>query len=164
MYHRVTKAERRLIRRWGQEGCGIREIARRLGRSASSISREIRRNTGGRGYRTQQADWRARARAARCVPRRFTEEIRVRAERWLREEGWTPQIICGRAREQGLACVCKETLYQHIYADAKAGGTLWTFLPRARRKRWPRCPRLDGRGRGRLLNQRELLGNKAGVY
>jgi hypothetical protein len=30
---------------------GQRELARRLGRAASSISRELSRNTGGRGYR-----------------------------------------------------------------------------------------------------------------
>ena len=156
MYHRVTREERRLIHRWRQEGHGPREIGRRLGRPAGSVTREVQRNTGGKGYRHQQADEMARARAVRCVPRRFTEEIRLDAERWLREEGWTPQIICERARLEGRAHVCKETLCQHIYADARADGLLWTFLPRARRKRWPRCPRLDGRGRGRLLNQRRI--------
>ena len=156
MYHRVTGEERRSIHRWRQEGHGPSEIGRRLGRPTSCITREVQRNTGGNGYRYQQADEMARARATRCVPRRFTEEIRLDAERWLREEGWTPQIICERARLEGRAHVCKETLYQHIYADAKAGGRLWTFLPRARRKRRPRCPRLDRRGRGRLLNQRRI--------
>ena len=156
MYHRVTGEERRLIHRWRQEGHGPREIGRRLGRPASSVTREVQRNTGGNGYRHQQADEMARARATRCVLRRLTEEIRLDAERGLREEGWTPQIICERARLEGRAHVCKETLYQHIFADAKAGGRLWTFLPRARRKRRSRCPRLDGRGRGRLLNQRRI--------
>lgn len=156
MYHRVTGEERRLIHRWRQEGHGPREIGRRLGRSAGSVSREVHRNTGGNGYRHHQADELARARASRCVPRRFTEEIRLEAERRLREEGWTPQIICERARLEGRAHVCKETLYQHIYADAKAGGRLWMCLPRARRKRWPRCPRQEGRGRGCIPNQRRI--------
>jgi len=50
-YKRMTEADRRHIHRWRQEGDGQRELARRLGRAASSISRELSRNTGGRGYR-----------------------------------------------------------------------------------------------------------------
>jgi len=49
-YKRMTEADRRQIHRWRQEGDGLRELARRLGRAASSISRELSRNTGGRGY------------------------------------------------------------------------------------------------------------------
>ena len=43
-----------------------------------------------------------------------------------------------------------------IYCDAKAGGDLWTCLPRARRKRRRRCPRQAGRGRGKIPNQRMI--------
>ena len=50
-YKRRTEADRRQIHRWRQEGDGLRELARRLGRAASSINRELSRNTGGRGYR-----------------------------------------------------------------------------------------------------------------
>lgn len=154
-YKRVTAEERRLIHRWGQEDYSIREMARQLGRAPSSISREIRRNTGGKGYRHKQAHEKAQARAWRPVRRRFTEDIKLEAERLICV-GWTPEMISGRARMEGRAWVCKETIYQHIYADAKAGGMLWTYLPRARRKRRRRCPRLDGRGRGRILNQRMI--------
>jgi len=49
--------------------------------------------------------------------------------------------------------VCKESIYQHIYCDAKAGGDLWTCLPRARRKR---CRRQAGRGRGKIPNRRTI--------
>ena len=38
----------------------------------------------------------------------------------------------------------------------KAGGKLWEYLPRARRKRRRRCPRQEGRGRGRIPNQRMI--------
>jgi transposase, IS30 family len=152
-YNRVTQTERKLIYRWSRVGYGIREIARRLGRAASSISRELRRNRGKKGYRPKQAHWKAQERAKRSGPRRFTAAVRLEAEQRLRE-GWTPEIISGRARLEGRAWVCKETIYKHVYADAKAGGELWRVLPRAHRKRRRRCPRQDGRGRGRIPNQR----------
>lgn len=154
-YRRVTEDERRHIYRWRQEGHGVREMARRLGRAASSISREIRRNTGGRGYRPKQANGLAKRRAERPGPRSFTEEVRADAEEKLKQ-GWTPEIISNRARLEGRASVCKETIYKHVYADAKAGGDLWTHLPRAGRKRRRRCPRKEGRGRGRIPNQRMI--------
>jgi IS30 family transposase len=50
-------------------GCGVREIARRLGRSPSTISRELRRNAATRGggleYRATTAQWHADRRARR---------------------------------------------------------------------------------------------------
>src|SRR5208337_3291321 len=121
-YKRMTAEERTLIYRWGQEGQKQREIARLLSRNPGSISREIKRNTGLRGYRPKQAHEMAQAHA----------EARLK-------EGWTPAIIGGRARLEGRPWVCAETIYTHIYADAKAGGTLWKNLPRAKRKRRRRC-------------------------
>ena len=38
--------------------------------------------------------------------------------------GWTPERIGERARLEGHPWVSKETIYKHIYADARAGGTL----------------------------------------
>jgi IS30 family transposase len=154
-YKRVTEEERRLIYRWRQDNESVREMGRRLGRAASSISREVERNTGGRSYRPKQAHEKAQERAMRPGPRSFTEEVRADAESRLRE-GWTPEIISERARLDGRASVCKETIYKYIYADAKAGGDLWEKLPRARRKRHRRCPRHDGRGRGKIPNQRMI--------
>jgi IS30 family transposase len=81
--------------------------------------------------------------------------VRLDAEARLKD-GWTPEIIGQRARLEGRAWVCKETIYKHIYTDAKNGGTLWTNLPRAHRKRRRRCPRQEGRGRGRIPNQRMI--------
>lgn len=152
-YKRMTEEERWCIYRWSQEGQRPNEIARRLGRAASSISRELLRNRGKKGYRPKQAHWKATEKAKRPGPRRFTEAVRLEAEARLKE-GWTPEIISQRARWEGRAWVCKETIYKHIDADAKEGGTLWKSLPRAHRKRRRRCPRQDGRGRGRIPNQR----------
>jgi IS30 family transposase len=161
-YERVTKTERNLIRMWRQAGYGQREIARRLGRAASTISREIVRNTGRCGYQPRQAHRMAQERARRPGPRRFTEEVKRDAEERLRD-GWTPEMISGRARLEERPWVCKETIYKHVYADAKAGGDLWRHLPRAHRKRRRRCARDDGRRRGRIPNQRMIDARPAEV-
>jgi len=155
VYTRITEEERTLIHRWIQEGEPQSEMARRLSRNPGSISREIGPNTGLRGYRPTHAHEKANAQAKRAGPRRFTDEVRTDAEARLKE-GWTPAIIGGRARLEGRPWVCAETIYQHVYADAKAGGTLWKNLPRAKRTRRRRCPRQDGRGRGHIPTQRRI--------
>lgn len=159
-YNRITEAERNQIYAYKQAGNGNNEIARLLNRNKGSISRELSRNTGERGYRPQQAHQKARERARRPGARRFTPAVRQDAEAKLRA-GWTPEMICGRARMEKRAHVCKETIYKHIYADAKTGGTLWTHLPRAKRKRKRRCPRNDGRGH--IPNRRMIGERPAGV-
>jgi IS30 family transposase len=59
----LTFAEREEIALWRVGGLGVREIARRLGRAASTISRELRRNAATRGgnldYRATTAQWHA---------------------------------------------------------------------------------------------------------
>jgi IS30 family transposase len=154
-YKRITKEERIFIYRWGKEDKSINEMGRLLGRAPSSISREISRNTGGKSYRPKQAHEKSREKAKRPGIRQFTEEIRIDAETRLKY-GWTPDIISNRAKLEGRPYVCKETIYKYIYADAKKGGNLWTNLPRSKRKRRRRCPRVEGRGRGKIPNQRMI--------
>jgi IS30 family transposase len=64
----LSFAEREEIALWRAQGLGAREVARRLGRAASTISRELRRNAATRGgaleYRATAAQWHAE-RAAR---------------------------------------------------------------------------------------------------
>ena len=62
--------EREEISRGLASGLSIRQISRRLGRAASTVSREIGRNGGVQGYRAAQADaraWRGARRPQRCL-------------------------------------------------------------------------------------------------
>jgi DNA-binding CsgD family transcriptional regulator len=65
----LSFAEREEIALLGARDCGVREIARQLGRSPSTISRELRRNAATRGgrleYRATTAQWHADRRARR---------------------------------------------------------------------------------------------------
>ena len=62
-------AEREEIALWRAQGVGVREVARRLGRSASTVSRELRRNAATRGgnldYLASTAQWHAERAACR---------------------------------------------------------------------------------------------------
>ncbi len=83
----LSFAEREEIAILKARGCGVREIARRMGRSPSTISRELRRNaatrSGGFDYRATTAQWHADRRARRpkaaklaCSPtlRRYVQD------------------------------------------------------------------------------------------
>mgnify|MGYP006290679525 FL=1 len=154
-YKRINATERRLIYEWRKDGLNPSEIARRLSRSKSSIYREISRNSGQKGYRYKQEQRKAEARAKRGGDRTFTEEMRqeIRKKTPL---GYTPEMIHGRAQLEGRDMVTHERSYQFIYEDARQGGTLWKYLPPAKRKRKRRCPRDDTCGRGKIPNKRSI--------
>jgi IS30 family transposase len=75
-------AEREEIALLRAEGCCVREIARWMGRSPSTISRELRRNAATRGgrldYRASVAQWHAEQRAKRPKPAKMAVNERLR--------------------------------------------------------------------------------------
>ena len=78
----LSFAEREEIAILHARGCGVREIARSLGRSPSTISRELRRNaatrSGGCEYRDTTAQWHADRRAQRPKTAKLTANDRLR--------------------------------------------------------------------------------------
>ena len=78
----LSFAEREEIALLRAQGWGVREIARRLGRSPSTISRELRRNAATRGgrleYRASTAQWHADRRARRPKPAKLAVNAELR--------------------------------------------------------------------------------------
>jgi IS30 family transposase len=78
----LSLREREEIALLSATGCGVREIARRVGRSASTISRELRRNAATRGggldYRATTAQWHAERRARRPKTAKLAANPRLR--------------------------------------------------------------------------------------
>jgi IS30 family transposase len=78
----LSFAEREEIAVLKAAGCGVREIARRIGRSASTISRELRRNAATRGggldYRATTAQWHADRRSRRPKPAKLAANAALR--------------------------------------------------------------------------------------
>lgn len=134
-YTHLTQDERYQIHAFRRVGLKAAEIARELNRSASTISREVKRNRGGHGYRSKQAHDRARRRASqsRCR-RRIQPRQWVGIEQLIRQD-WSPEQIALRAATDGTLKISHSWIYRHIEADRDAGGELYKHLRRANLKR-----------------------------
>ena len=119
--------------------CSFRGIARDLGCSRSTIIREIRRNSGCRGYRVKQADRLAckRRHLASCLPRKVGESL---------AQQWSPERIAGRLRLDDVVSVSPSWIFRHVWSGRAGDGTLYRNL-RRRGKKANRRSR-DGAGRG----------------
>jgi IS30 family transposase len=142
----LTLAEREEISRGLAAGRSLRSIALRLGRAASTISRELARNGGRRCYRATAADQAAWDRAQRpktCKLAQYRPLAR-RVARQLRG-GWSPQQIAGwlkrRYPGQEHRRVSHETIYKTLFIQAR-GALKRELLQHLRRTRSMR------RGRG----------------
>jgi transposase, IS30 family len=138
------------------EGLSRREIARRLGRAASTISRELRRNALPKGgYLPVHAEGCYRERRLRPAILERDERLgRFVRERLL--EGWTPEQIAGwlrRGEERGLRPVSPETIYAFVHRPGQKAERLWKLLPRGRTKR----------GRRRARRPRTTIADRASI-
>ena len=143
-YHQLTQAQRYQIYALQKTKHSLAEIALVIGVNKSSVSRELKRNRGQRGYRPQQAQELAMKRRPKTVPR-ITSQVWTMVERLLRQE-WSPEQISGRLKkEQGLR-ISHEWIYQYVLEDKRAGGDLYKHL-RCQKKRRKRYGSYDRRGR-----------------
>jgi transposase, IS30 family len=115
----------------------LQEIAKDLGRSPSTISREIKRNKGFRGYRPQQSDELAKQRRALNM-RRIGQKTWEFIELHLKTH-WSPEQISGvlkkryQAGDLSLSCVSHESIYRYVYKDKDKLGVLYKYLRRKKR-------------------------------
>lgn len=128
MYTHLTQDERYQIAAGMKVGMSQREIAKQLGRSPSTISREIHRNSLEQGYKGLLAQRRRQSRA-----RESQQRVRLQPCHWkaicrLIKQEWSPEQISKRAAIEGTIQVSAERIYQYIYADRAAGGVLYQRL------------------------------------
>jgi IS30 family transposase len=153
----LTLAEREEISRGLAAGDSFRMIAARLGRSASTVSREVNRNGGRRNYRALKANERAWERARR--PKRCllaaNSGLRDLVAKKLKED-WSPQQISGwlvrRYPNDEAMYVSHETIYRTLFVQARGAlkKELLAHLRSGRTMRRARCASTAGQQRGRI--------------
>jgi IS30 family transposase len=153
---RLSLEEREAISRGLAQHKTLTAIAGEIGRSVSTVSREVARNSGLNGYRAARADRLAIARTARPRAGKLAEHSQLRSyvEDKLRL-CWSPQQISRRLRldhpGDPTMRVCHETIYTSLFVQAKgvltAGLTGQLRTKRVRRRPRRRAAVLSGRGR-----------------
>lgn len=147
MYSQLTQEERYAIAAMRRRH-SVRAIATELGRSPSTVSREIRRNVrADGGYRAITAGLSTRARRSRS-----RRNSRFRADDWLiveelLEADWSPEQVSGWLRRFGVLEISHETIYLHVWQDKARGGDLWRHMRQAGKQRRKRYGAHDSRGR-----------------
>ena len=121
-YRQLTLEQRYHIQQCRRSGMSLTAIAKSIGCHKSTISREVKRNTGQRGYRYQQAQ-RCTAQRHQHKPKvfRLTDEVK----QWivtLLDQALSPEQICGYLKRVKGLSLHHESIYRFIYRDQAEGG------------------------------------------
>jgi len=170
-YKHLSLEERHYIELSMKNEKTLSEIGKELGRSQSTITREIARNKGLRGYRHNQADRMANKRhEIKRKAVKLTTKIADIIAGYIRQD-WSPEQVVGWLEKEGIIKLHHETIYQYILSDKHSGGDLYTHLRhqnKTYRKRYgsahPRnrsgIPnRTDIDNRPEVVNTRERVGD-----
>ena len=133
----------------------LKTIAQILGRHQSTVSREVLRNSGLRGYQPRQAEiiCQQQAQASRNALQIDPVIRQLIAERLSLQ--WSPEQIAASLP------VSHETIYQHVYAVKAQGGSLWKHL-RCQKQRRQRYANGKSR-RGQIICRRPIDERPASV-
>ena len=154
-YEQLRVEERVEIYRLHAAGKSRRAIGAILGRSAATISRELRRNSlktkaWGGGYAPLRAQALTERRRQRGRPHKLTTcpELRALVREYLLQ-GWSPEQISGRLRRAcGQPVISHESIYRFIYHRSAQKDYWHRLLPRRKSRRG----RLGARGGSSVLH------------
>jgi len=147
-YNHLSQNERYQIFALMKAGLNQTQVALTLGRSKSTISREIERNSGLKGYRPKQAALKSEVRALGSRNAKKVSVDTLKSAFNLVRQEWSPEQIAGTMN------ISHETVYRHVYADKDCGGKLFMHL-RSQKKRRKRYA--SGRQRrGQIPNRRSI--------
>lgn len=126
-YHQLTTRERYLIVEHKSMGWSLRKIAKALLRSASTISRELKRNVDRSDgwYRVEKADSYARARRWRSRRGSQFKASEVAQVHELIGRRWSPEQVSGRLRKWRGLRIGTSTIYRWLAKDKARGGVSW---------------------------------------
>jgi IS30 family transposase len=153
-YKHLTREERYQIHTLRRQGISLGCIAAELGRSCSTISRELQRNAGPSGYKPAQAHDQARAR--QCLRRNAQH---FSSAQWAHVEALlrlflSPEQVSGRLRLEKAIGISTESIYQRAYRDKARGGDLVSYL---------RCQKVRRKRYASGQERRGVLANRTGI-
>lgn len=155
----LRPAEREEISRGLVAGLSFRHIAEQLGRSASTISREVGRNGGRRKYRATIADGRAWQQGLRPKPCLLAVNPHLRAMVAAKlQDQWSPQQISGWLKTEhdhdGIMQVSHETIYKSLFIQTRGvlKRELMAHLRSRRIMRRGKTSTAKGQPRGQIID------------
>lgn len=160
-YTHLNQRERMCLFYSLQLGLSLRAIGRKLNRSHTTISREIRRNKRIFGCYCDRAA-QSFAEKRKSVPRQLRCDVNQRLRKYIVSKldlGWSPEIISQRLKRdfphsKKKMRISYEAIYQWIFRDAEQGGTLFKCLIRNHKKR--KKQRRYGSLRGLIPNRVDI--------
>src|SRR3954452_15140582 len=160
-YQQLSFEDRCELARLFANGSPVRQIAAALDRSPSTISRELKRNSGAQvGYRSSYANQQTRARRWKGSRLERDESLRAAVIERL-ASGWSPEQVAGRLkRERGRQVISYESIYRFVYAQlARTRDYSWRrYLPRGKSKRG--CRGRKGGGSQNFIEGRVSLAKR----
>jgi len=168
-YHQLNQEERDRLAVMHSQGVSLRQIGNVLGRSAGTLSRELKRNRSdvpGEYYpHSAQRKATHRVQLSHRSPRLKSAALRLAVEEGLRR-CWSPELIRGRLKRTrpDLPSISVESIYQWIYQERK---TLVRYLACAHwhrhryryRRRWKIPGRVSVQERPEEVQQRQEPGH-----
>lgn len=146
LYTQLTQEQRYQIYAFLKAGFSQSTIASEINVHKSTVCRELKRNSGLKGYRPKQAHVKATNRRHRAVKYvKLTPKIIVMVNDLIQQDFSPEQVSGALKRNQGLM-ISHETIYKHLLADKANGGTLYKHLRRSNRKRRKRYGSRNLRG------------------
>jgi IS30 family transposase len=131
LYKQLSFEERERIAQLRQSKTSLSEIADKLGRHKSTISRELKRNEAPPGqYWPDTAEIKRNKRRRRGCILNKNKELQDYVRTKLMCHFWTPEQIAGRLKKDGMTRVSHETIYSWLYKKEQKDEKLWKFLPR----------------------------------
>jgi IS30 family transposase len=162
-YRRVTNEHRLCLKTMLDAELSQATIANKLGFHPSTISRELGRNRGSRGYRFKQSQQMADARQAyRLNPRKMLPGMVESVVRKIRLK-WSPEQTSNWLKLHGKPFVSTQTIYTFLHEDKKDGGKIWKNLRYSHKLRRRRFPNEERRGKiqnARSISERANSANK----
>jgi IS30 family transposase len=168
-YKHLNLEERHYIEISLKNDVRIEKIAQDLNRTQSTISREIKRNSGQRGYRHKQAHALSQNRhkiKAKCI--KLTPDIKQKINTYIGND-WSPEQVVGWLKKEGDVSLHHETIYQYVLKDKRNNGELYKHLRHQNKTYRKRCgnpntrhgikDRVDIDERPEIANNRERVGD-----